>query len=212
MHLEWCVLWNVYFHFETWTCFPLFGLMTRMKRRFSTQDNKKMKRSLEEEQRARKDLEKVVKRVLKSMNDPTWDETNLWQSCAPFPSAAWKRKRKSANMCGHACCARLCMCVRVCERKSVKCTQSHTSFQVGCEWENEWICKLWTVCLFEMDVCVRCTRSVVTKDKSHSWASTATVTFPLQQRWWGDYTQNPRCVHTFSVLCCKTGGEDIQSF
>lgn len=42
------------------------------------QDNKKMKRSLEEEQRARKDLEKVVRRVLKSMNDPTWDETNLW--------------------------------------------------------------------------------------------------------------------------------------
>uniref|UniRef100_A0A8C3AIM4 Osteoclast-stimulating factor 1 n=1 Tax=Cyclopterus lumpus TaxID=8103 RepID=A0A8C3AIM4_CYCLU len=41
------------------------------------QDNKKMKRSLEEEQRARKDLEKAVKRVLKSMNDPTWDETNL---------------------------------------------------------------------------------------------------------------------------------------
>uniref|UniRef100_A0A8D3DCH1 Rho guanine nucleotide exchange factor 7 n=1 Tax=Scophthalmus maximus TaxID=52904 RepID=A0A8D3DCH1_SCOMX len=40
-------------------------------------DNKKMKRSLEEEQRARKDLEKVVRRVLKSMNDPTWDETNL---------------------------------------------------------------------------------------------------------------------------------------
>uniref|UniRef100_A0A4W6CR58 Rho guanine nucleotide exchange factor (GEF) 7a n=1 Tax=Lates calcarifer TaxID=8187 RepID=A0A4W6CR58_LATCA len=41
------------------------------------QDTKKMKRSLEEEQRARKDLEKVVRRVLKSMNDPTWDETNL---------------------------------------------------------------------------------------------------------------------------------------
>ncbi|XP_070770185.1 rho guanine nucleotide exchange factor 7a isoform X2 [Enoplosus armatus] len=41
------------------------------------QDNKKIKRSLEEEQRARKDLEKVVRRVLKSMNDPTWDETNL---------------------------------------------------------------------------------------------------------------------------------------
>uniref|UniRef100_A0A8C5B1T7 Rho guanine nucleotide exchange factor 7 n=1 Tax=Gadus morhua TaxID=8049 RepID=A0A8C5B1T7_GADMO len=40
-------------------------------------DNKKMKRSLEEEQRARKDLEKVVRRVLKTMNDPTWDETNL---------------------------------------------------------------------------------------------------------------------------------------
>lgn len=37
-----------------------------------------MKRSLEEEQRARKDLEKVVRRVLKSINDPTWDETNLW--------------------------------------------------------------------------------------------------------------------------------------
>uniref|UniRef100_A0A4W5LDC6 Rho guanine nucleotide exchange factor (GEF) 7a n=1 Tax=Hucho hucho TaxID=62062 RepID=A0A4W5LDC6_9TELE len=42
-----------------------------------TVDNKKMKRSLEEEQRARKDLEKVVRRVLKTMNDPTWDETNL---------------------------------------------------------------------------------------------------------------------------------------
>ncbi|XP_034740669.1 rho guanine nucleotide exchange factor 7a isoform X2 [Etheostoma cragini] len=41
------------------------------------QDNKKMRRSLEEEQRARKDLEKVVRRVLKSMNDPTWEETNL---------------------------------------------------------------------------------------------------------------------------------------
>uniref|UniRef100_H2M9L9 Rho guanine nucleotide exchange factor (GEF) 7a n=1 Tax=Oryzias latipes TaxID=8090 RepID=H2M9L9_ORYLA len=41
------------------------------------QDNKKMKRTLEEEQRARKDLEKVVRRVLKSINDPTWDETNL---------------------------------------------------------------------------------------------------------------------------------------
>lgn len=44
---------------------------------YTSQDNKKMKRSLEEEQRARKDLEKVVRRVLKSMNDPTWDETNL---------------------------------------------------------------------------------------------------------------------------------------
>lgn len=41
------------------------------------QNTKKMKRSLEEEQRARKDIEKVVRRVLKSMNDPTWDETNL---------------------------------------------------------------------------------------------------------------------------------------
>ncbi|XP_041128125.1 rho guanine nucleotide exchange factor 7 isoform X3 [Polyodon spathula] len=41
------------------------------------QDNKKMKRSLEEEQRARKELEKLVKKVLKSMNDPSWDETNL---------------------------------------------------------------------------------------------------------------------------------------
>ncbi|XP_054479564.1 rho guanine nucleotide exchange factor 7b [Anoplopoma fimbria] len=41
------------------------------------QDNKRMKRTLEEEQRARKELEKVVRRVLKNMNDPTWDETNL---------------------------------------------------------------------------------------------------------------------------------------
>ncbi|XP_068446820.1 rho guanine nucleotide exchange factor 7b isoform X2 [Clinocottus analis] len=41
------------------------------------QDNKRMKRTLEEEQRARKDLEKIVRRVLKNMNDPTWDETNL---------------------------------------------------------------------------------------------------------------------------------------
>lgn len=45
---------------------------------FSLQkDNKKMKRSLEEEQRARKDLEKIVRKVLKNMNDPSWDETNL---------------------------------------------------------------------------------------------------------------------------------------
>ncbi|XP_044285482.1 rho guanine nucleotide exchange factor 7 isoform X4 [Varanus komodoensis] len=41
------------------------------------QDNKKMKKSLEEEQRARKELEKLVRKVLKSMNDPSWDETNL---------------------------------------------------------------------------------------------------------------------------------------
>ncbi|XP_056312632.1 rho guanine nucleotide exchange factor 7b isoform X1 [Danio aesculapii] len=41
------------------------------------QDNKRMKRTLEEEQKARKELEKVVRRVLKSMNDPSWDETNL---------------------------------------------------------------------------------------------------------------------------------------
>ncbi|XP_034533212.1 rho guanine nucleotide exchange factor 7-like isoform X2 [Notolabrus celidotus] len=41
------------------------------------QDNKRMKRTLEEEQRARKDLERIIRRVLKSMNDPTWDETNL---------------------------------------------------------------------------------------------------------------------------------------
>ena len=36
-----------------------------------------MRRTLEEEQRARKELEKIVRRVLKSMNDPSWDETNL---------------------------------------------------------------------------------------------------------------------------------------
>ncbi|XP_053090014.1 rho guanine nucleotide exchange factor 7a isoform X2 [Pangasianodon hypophthalmus] len=41
------------------------------------QDSKKMKRSLEEEQRARKDLERIVRKVLKNMNDPSWDETNL---------------------------------------------------------------------------------------------------------------------------------------
>lgn len=41
------------------------------------QDSKKMKRSLEEEQRARKDLEIVVRKVLKNINDPSWDETNL---------------------------------------------------------------------------------------------------------------------------------------
>ncbi|KPP72703.1 rho guanine nucleotide exchange factor 7-like, partial [Scleropages formosus] len=41
------------------------------------EDNKIMKRTLEEEQRARKELEKIVRKVLKSMNDPSWDETNL---------------------------------------------------------------------------------------------------------------------------------------
>ncbi|XP_041699827.1 rho guanine nucleotide exchange factor 7-like isoform X2 [Coregonus clupeaformis] len=41
------------------------------------QDNKRMKRSLKEEQRVRKDLDKVIRRVLKSMNNHTWDETNL---------------------------------------------------------------------------------------------------------------------------------------
>ncbi|KAL2087808.1 hypothetical protein ACEWY4_016636 [Coilia grayii] len=41
------------------------------------QDNKRMKRTLEEEQRARKELEKAIRKVLKNTNDPTWDETNL---------------------------------------------------------------------------------------------------------------------------------------
>ncbi|XP_012675125.2 rho guanine nucleotide exchange factor 7b isoform X2 [Clupea harengus] len=41
------------------------------------QDNKRMKRTLEEEQRARKELEKIVRKVLKNPNDPPWDETNL---------------------------------------------------------------------------------------------------------------------------------------
>ncbi|XP_056611218.1 rho guanine nucleotide exchange factor 7a isoform X1 [Triplophysa dalaica] len=41
------------------------------------QDNKKMKKSLEEEQKARKDLEKIVRKMLKNMNDFSWDETNL---------------------------------------------------------------------------------------------------------------------------------------
>ncbi|XP_063068410.1 rho guanine nucleotide exchange factor 7b [Engraulis encrasicolus] len=41
------------------------------------QDNKRMKRTLEEEQRARKELEKAIRKVLKNSNDPTWDETNL---------------------------------------------------------------------------------------------------------------------------------------
>uniref|UniRef100_A0A7N8YAH9 Osteoclast-stimulating factor 1 n=1 Tax=Mastacembelus armatus TaxID=205130 RepID=A0A7N8YAH9_9TELE len=42
-----------------------------------TVDNKRMKRTLEEEQRARKELERIIRRVLKNLNDPTWDETNL---------------------------------------------------------------------------------------------------------------------------------------
>ncbi|XP_052461839.1 rho guanine nucleotide exchange factor 7-like isoform X3 [Carassius gibelio] len=41
------------------------------------QDYKKMKKCLEEEQRARKDLERIVRKMLKNINDPSWDETNL---------------------------------------------------------------------------------------------------------------------------------------
>ncbi|CAL8289506.1 unnamed protein product [Lota lota] len=41
------------------------------------QDNKRMRRTLEEEQRARKEMERVVRRVLKNLNDTSWDETNL---------------------------------------------------------------------------------------------------------------------------------------
>jgi Rho guanine nucleotide exchange factor 7 len=36
-----------------------------------------MRKTLDEEQKARKELEKILRRVLKNMNDPTWDETNL---------------------------------------------------------------------------------------------------------------------------------------
>ncbi|XP_068612373.1 rho guanine nucleotide exchange factor 7-like [Brachionichthys hirsutus] len=41
------------------------------------QDNKRMRRTLEEEQRARKELERIVGSVLKNISDQTWDETNL---------------------------------------------------------------------------------------------------------------------------------------
>uniref|UniRef100_A0A672QCY4 Rho guanine nucleotide exchange factor 7-like n=1 Tax=Sinocyclocheilus grahami TaxID=75366 RepID=A0A672QCY4_SINGR len=41
------------------------------------QDYKKMKKSLEEEQRAGKDLERIVRKMLKNINNPSWDETNL---------------------------------------------------------------------------------------------------------------------------------------
>ncbi|XP_059356064.1 rho guanine nucleotide exchange factor 7a isoform X1 [Carassius carassius] len=40
-------------------------------------DYKKMKKSLEEEQRARKDLERIVRKMLKNINNSSWDETNL---------------------------------------------------------------------------------------------------------------------------------------
>lgn len=57
------------------------------------QDSKKIKRSLEEEQRARKDLERIVRKVLKNMNDPSWDETNLWdheKASYRFGSILWE--------------------------------------------------------------------------------------------------------------------------
>ncbi|KAG7261170.1 hypothetical protein CRUP_011999 [Coryphaenoides rupestris] len=41
------------------------------------QDNKRLRRTLEEEQRARKEMERVVHRALKNLNEPPWDETNL---------------------------------------------------------------------------------------------------------------------------------------
>ncbi|XP_055492586.1 rho guanine nucleotide exchange factor 7-like isoform X1 [Leucoraja erinacea] len=41
------------------------------------QESKKMWCSLEEEQRARKELEKLIRKVLKNRNDFSWDETNL---------------------------------------------------------------------------------------------------------------------------------------
>ncbi|XP_072885195.1 rho guanine nucleotide exchange factor 7-like isoform X1 [Hemitrygon akajei] len=41
------------------------------------QESKKMWCSLEEEQRARKELEKLIRKVLKNRNEFSWDETNL---------------------------------------------------------------------------------------------------------------------------------------
>ncbi|XP_043921237.1 rho guanine nucleotide exchange factor 6 isoform X2 [Protopterus annectens] len=40
------------------------------------QENKRMKQCLEEEQKSRKELEKLVRKLLKQTNDPTWDETS----------------------------------------------------------------------------------------------------------------------------------------
>ena len=41
------------------------------------QDNKKIKKSLKEIQRSLKDPEKLVRKVLKNMNNPACDETDL---------------------------------------------------------------------------------------------------------------------------------------
>lgn len=130
---------------------------------FTSQDNKKMKRSLEEEQRARKDLEKVVRRVLKSMNDPTWDETNLWGPCAPPPSEALKRERTSMCMWN---------------------THNHTHNLRLVVWvrEQEWMCKLvWDGC-----VCVCCERSVITAPlvkRQESLQRDAEQAWPSIPRW-----------------------------
>lgn len=75
----------------------------------TSQDNKKMKRSLEEEQRARKDLEKVVRRVLKSMNDPTWDETNLWGNLWASSSSSEALKWERQSMFVWACLCGVCV-------------------------------------------------------------------------------------------------------
>uniref|UniRef100_I3KD96 Rho guanine nucleotide exchange factor (GEF) 7b n=1 Tax=Oreochromis niloticus TaxID=8128 RepID=I3KD96_ORENI len=52
-------------------------IVEEMRSNGQTVVEERMKRTLEEEQRARKELERIVRRVLKNMNDPTWDETNL---------------------------------------------------------------------------------------------------------------------------------------
>ncbi len=44
-----------------------------------------MKKFLEEEQRARKDLERIVRKMLKNINDPSWDEDQFMiNNVAPY--------------------------------------------------------------------------------------------------------------------------------
>lgn len=40
------------------------------------QENKRMKQSLEEEQKSRKELEKMIRKVLKQLNESAWDESS----------------------------------------------------------------------------------------------------------------------------------------
>ncbi|XP_029463664.1 rho guanine nucleotide exchange factor 6 isoform X2 [Rhinatrema bivittatum] len=44
------------------------------------QENKRMKQCLDEEQKSRKELEKMVRRLLKQTNECVWDETSHWSS------------------------------------------------------------------------------------------------------------------------------------
>ena len=86
------------------------------------QENKWMKQFLEEEQKSRKELERVVRKLAKQKNDCSWDDAGHWVHPYNHPHPRCVSVWMAIYFCKHACGgtgegSSVCMCVCVCVRQ-----------------------------------------------------------------------------------------------